>query len=391
MIVRPTWRNCLILTGVLFASIVCGLGCNDDHSIRTYQSSKDATPPASAFGPGAQTAGQPAGPSAQQSMDISWDLPPGWKMLPPPTDPQARSMEVARIAVADGVPSAMLTIVPLGGEGGELLPNVARWQRQLKMTAATTPQDVIKVAKLLTTPFGDVPVIDLSSPAGAATPERIVAAAIPFTDFTCFVTLRGPFDTISKQRDHFDAFIRSLKFAPTGLDNTGNTPPAAAAPNPSSPAPAPAAPGAADASAAPTYQAPADWKPAPANNGMRVLGFNAGPALITVDRLPASGMNNPNALVNMWRSQVGLGALGDTQPVKPDAVVTIDGHIGMLFDMASPADKNGKRVIVAMATVGNDDWFFKLIGPADAVAGQKSAFLAFIQSIHFAGGGNGGM
>jgi hypothetical protein len=98
------------------------------------------------------------------------------------------------------------------------------------------------------------------------------------------------------------------------------------------------------------------------------------------------------ANVNMWRAQVGLSPLTDDQPVKPDGAVTIDGHVGVLFDLTGPAGAGSKRLIISMTTVGDSDWFIKLTGPADAVAGQRSAFLSFTQSIHFAAGAgsNGG-
>ena len=128
----------------------------------------------------------------------------------------------------------------------------------------------------------------------------------------------------------------------------------------------------------------------PANNDMRVLGFSAGTAMITVDRLAASGMGSLPATVNMWRGQVGLPPLPDDQAVKPDGAVTIDGHVGVLFDLTGPGGAGNKRLIISMTTVGDSDWFIKLSGPADAVAGQKSAFLSFMQSIHFAAGAGGG-
>jgi hypothetical protein len=380
------WRNCLLLAGILLAPIVFSTGCDDDRSVHSYQAAKENSPPASPFGPGSsagQTAAQPTDQNSNPPQtEIGWILPAGWKMLPPPTDPQARSMEVARIGVDDAAPTAMLTIVPLGGEGGELLPNVARWEGQLKLPVAKSDQDVQKVVKPLDTSFGKVPVVDLSSPPGSDKPQRVVAAAVPLQNFTVFATLRGPLDTISKQRRNFDLFIRSLRFTAASPDTSAssNSPPPNQPMGPPPPGPAQAS------SATPTFTTPADWVASPEKNDMRILGFSAGAALITVDRLPAGGMNNLIPLINMWRGQVGLNSLPDDAPVKPDEAQMIDGHLSTVFDMIGPSKDGGsKRLIVAMAAVGDEDWFIKLIGPADSVAKQQSAFMAFMRSIHFAG------
>jgi hypothetical protein len=235
-----------------------------------------------------------------------------------------------------------------------------------------------------------VPVVDLSSPKGAAAPQRIVSAIIQRGDVTWFVTLKGPIDPITRERGHFDEFVRSLHFADGDTSANSAQPP----PPTSAPAPVPSAPPAGNALG---YQAPADWKPAEGKNDMRVLGFSAGPALVTVDRLPAGGMGTLLATVNMWRGEVGLKSLADEQAIKPDGVVTIDGRVAMLFDLTGPQDgasAANNRLIIATTRVGSEDWFVKILGPTDAVAAQKPAFLAFMQSIRFAGssaaGGGGG-
>jgi hypothetical protein len=296
-------------------------------------------------------------------------------------------MEVARIGVSSDSPTAVLTIVPLGGEGGGIISNVARWQRQLNLPVSTMPEQVEKLLIQLDTPSGPALVADLSSPPGTAAPQRIVSAIMPRTDIAWFITLKGPADAIAKQRQSFDQFVRSLQFSDNG--------PAADAP-PSGPqappSPAQSPPPSEGTGAIASFKAPSDWKPAPADNDMRVLGFAAGAAMVTVDRLSASGMGSLLANVNMWRGQVGLSPLADDGSVKPDGVVTIDGHVGVLFDLTGPAGAGSKRLIISMTTVGDSDWFIKLTGPADAVASQRSAFLSFTQSIHFAAGAgsNGG-
>jgi hypothetical protein len=364
----------------MLASIVLSFGCDDDRSVRTYQTAKETPPPASPFG-SAQASSTDLPTPGPAASAPTWTLPTGWKVLPPPPEGQARQMEVARIGVSADSPTAILTIVPLGGEGGGIMSNVARWERQLNLPVSTTPEQVEKLLIQLDTSSGPALVADLTSPPGSTKPQRIVAAIMPRTDMAWFITLKGPAEAIAKQRSSFDQFVRSLHFA----DGDASADAAPSAPPTTSPTP----PGAPDTIA---YKSPADWKPAPANNDMRVLGFSAGPAMITVDRLSAAGMGSLLANVNMWRGQVGLSPLADDQSIKPDGAVTLDGHVGVLFDFTGAAGAGSKRLIISMTTVGDSDWFIKLTGPAEAVASQRSAFLSFMQSIHFAAGAgsNGG-
>ena len=211
-IVRPTWRTCLILTGVLVAPLAFSLGCDDERSVRTYQTAKENPPPASPFG-SAQNAPTATADPAMSAPAPTWTLPPGWKVLPPPADGQARQMEVARIGVSADSPTAILTIVPLGGEGGGIMSNVARWERQLNLPVSTTPEQVEKLLIQLDTPAGPALVADLSSAPGTAAPQRIVAAIMPREHMAWFITLKGPVDAVGNQRQSFDQFVRSLHFA----------------------------------------------------------------------------------------------------------------------------------------------------------------------------------
>lgn len=87
------------------------------------------------------------------------------------------------------------------------------------------------------------------------------------------------------------------------------------------------------------------------------------------------------ANINRWRRQVGLG------PLSAEAVdgfvepVTISGMDGWQVDFTGPGGTT--RVVVAVLFRDGKSWFFKLMGPAAAVADEQAAFGRFLQSVEF--------
>ncbi len=56
------------------------------------------------------------------------------------------------------------------------------------------------------------------------------------------------------------------------------------------------------------------------------------------------------------------------------------------MDFTGPAARGEqRRVIVAIAVVGNHTFFFKLQGPAATLEAQKDAFVKFLASVEFSG------
>lgn len=346
----------------------CGLGCGDDHSIQAYQAAKDD--------PNTAAPASDALPSAVSgaSGQMKWTLPEGWKELPP------ENMEYARVAVSAGSPQTVLTVVPLGGVAGGLLPNVQRWEGQLKLPASTEA-DLPQLLSHVETAGGAADIVDLSQPpasAGTEGPKRIVAAIIAHEDRTWFIKLMGPASGVAEQKSNFDSFVRSIEFA------------TAAPASPMSASRTPVAPPAdAGSTALKSYQAPPDWQVAPTNTPFRVMTFHVASGSsqgeVVISKLPAEGTGSLLANVNRWRGQAGLAPVQDEKSItsEPARVGTRDG---MLFDFAGPtADGPSKRMLVAMIRVGSENWFFKMTGPADLVAGQRNAFVAFLGSVQFSG------
>jgi hypothetical protein len=87
--------------------------------------------------------------------------------------------------------------------------------------------------------------------------------------------------------------------------------------------------------------------------------------------------------INRWRSQVGAAPVASVNEADIPKV-TIAGKEAMLFELGGPDDKNPtKRMLLAMAPRGEDVYFYKLLGDAALVAGQKEAFSQFLKSVEF--------
>ncbi len=90
--------------------------------------------------------------------------------------------------------------------------------------------------------------------------------------------------------------------------------------------------------------------------------------------------------VNRWRDQVNLAPIEAADLSKEGQPVEIAGQQTKLYDMAG-TDTNGVKTRILAAIMHRDgiDWFFKMMGDEALVAGQKRAFIGFLQSLKFGG------
>jgi len=152
-----------------------------------------------------------------------------------------------------------------------------------------------------------------------------------------------------------------------------------------------AAPAEAAAPAAPglRWTAPAGWQAQPAE-GMRlasflVTGADGAKADLSVVSLPGD-VGGELANLNRWREQVHLPPVGAGEL---DAAFTrLTGAAGeyLVADLlgetaAAGAGGHPARILGALLRQPGQIWFFKLAGDAALVEAQKSAFLAFLQSV----------
>jgi hypothetical protein len=95
------------------------------------------------------------------------------------------------------------------------------------------------------------------------------------------------------------------------------------------------------------------------------------------------------ANVNRWRSQVKLPEADEAAIKKSDKEITVDGAAAHYFDLLGPEGEKRQRMLVIVAERGEKTWFIKMIGPAETVARNQSAFESFSKSIRFPGAKNG--
>jgi hypothetical protein len=360
--------------------ISCLAGCDREEPISFYQAPKDPPP---TVAPAAESAGAAA---------LHWDVPAGWKALP------AREMRVASFAVNDATPPVELTVIPLGPESGEVLPNVNRWEKQLGLPE--TPQaNLEQVVKHVSMNGLQGDVVDFTAPPTSNPRQRMLAAMVPSAGKVWFFKLVGPVDVVTAQKANFDAFIASLHPG-HGAEPSADEPVAAESP-PAAPLPeAPPLPSPAGSNgAAPSqpisqlmgYKAPQGWTEIPDSKPPRMLAFNIGSgageksAEVTIIRLGAHNAGSFQANVTRWRGQIGLGPEPNPQatPMK-DVTVGKDGE-GILLDFHNP--DNARRLLVIIASAHGDLWFIKLTGAAAVVDAQRGNFLTFAKSLEFSGEG----
>jgi hypothetical protein len=330
-------------------------GCDRDDKVVVYTTPKEAprqaapenppAPPANPM-PSADTSNPPTAQS-----EIQWALPQGWQQ-----QPGDGGMRYATILVLPDHPEVPLTVIPLGPEAADLLQNVTRWQGQVGLPASNM-NDLPNVVKRVTVGDLNIDTVDLIGPESASPRLRMLAAILPRPDKTWFFKLLGPADLVGTQKGNFDAFIKSLHFA------NGAPPPAVTA----------NASGAAGA----TWNIPNGWQQEP-EKPMRVASFKAGDAELIITQFGKDNFGGALANINRWRNQAGVEPVNAETEVKPGPV-TVNDKPGQLYDFAGPTN----RVHVAMIEVGDQVWFFKLVGPTAAVAQQQAAFEEFLKSVKF--------
>ena len=210
-------------------------------------------------------------------------------------------------------PDLQLSVIPLGPDAADLLPNIDRWQGQVGLPASTITE-LPGVVKRVTVGDVNIDTVDLVGPESANPRQRMLAAIIARPDKTWFLKLFGPADLVGSQTGNFDAFIKSIHFA-----NSAASP--AASP--------PVASGAGGA----TWNIPTGWQQEP-DKPMRIASFKAGDAELIVTQFAKDNFGGMLANINRWRGQAGLDEITDETTVTPQPV-KVSNQSGALYDFAT--------------------------------------------------------
>ncbi len=131
------------------------------------------------------------------------------------------------------------------------------------------------------------------------------------------------------------------------------------------------------------WTAPAHWTAKPAGamrKGSFAINGNGGEADLSITAFPGD-TGGLLANLNRWRGQIALAPLGEGQ-LEP-ALQHLDAN-GLHFDIVDFAGTAGgapTRIIGAVLSQPGETWFFKLMGPDALVAGEKRAFVEFLQTV----------
>lgn len=315
---------------------------------------------------------------------IRWTVPAGWQQKP------ADGFRLGSFAIhGQKAGKAEVAITSFPGAVGTELSNVNRWRGEL----ALAPLEAGDLAS------GPVAVDSIQGKlydiAGAS--ARTVVAVIPRNGKSWFIKLRGDTATVAEARPAFLEFLKSIHFNGDADDASQAAPVAVAAdtadphaglalqglPDPHGDLAAPDAP-----SDAPKWNLPAQWvETAPRAmifKSYSVADDSGAKADITVSFLQGEG-GGLLANVNRWRGQLGQGPIEAGQLDGLTETLSASEGGATLVDFAGANAETGKqaRLVVAIVPHGGNTWFYKLMGDAKVVGGQKDTFVQFVKTVHY--------
>jgi len=133
------------------------------------------------------------------------------------------------------------------------------------------------------------------------------------------------------------------------------------------------------------WKLPEGWKQVESRIGLAtfsITGRDGAEAQVNVTPLPPMG-GREALIINMWRTQVGLGEISEAEAMKQMTDVQVGTEPGRMFDIANkPADgAAAQRIVTAMVHRPDGSWFYKLAGDDALVQAEKPRFIEFLKSI----------
>ena len=364
----------IFLNWLGFALLAFALaGCGHDN-VQVYRLSNDDS--SSASPPPNTAASAPASKdSTAVPPGLHWTLPPGWTEVAP----GAMSIATFKVSGQNGV-EAEVSVVPLPGSAGGDTANVNRWRGQVGLPAASG-DELQKMGEAVQ--IGDQPAT-LYDIVGSDNAKRILGVMQDRSGTTWFFKMTGDAALVEQQKPQFTTFLKSLTFS-TATEAEALPPghPSIGGGNQT----APMMPAESTGAGKPAWTVPADWQEVPAAQFLlaeySIAGANGAKAEVNVARLSGNGGGVlPN--VNRWRGQIGLDPVDETGLANVTTTMAVAGGQATIVDMTGK-DMSGEsmRLVAAIVPVGDQTWFYKLMGDEKVVAGQKDAFTKFVQTARY--------
>jgi hypothetical protein len=361
-------RNNRMKGRVVYLGLVAALlaGCDKKSEIKVYRISKaplEESAPAqqNAMPTNAASPAGPAGMAAVASTTVS--TPPNWE-----PQPVSQMRQASFLVKGENGAAADISLVSLGPAAGNVLDNVNRWLEQLGQLPITA-EKLAEIIQRLTTPIGEVTIVDLvglPKDADPAKDGRIVAAIAPGSTSTLFFKMRGNADLAETQKPDFIKWVAAVCTAQAET----KSPQMAAIPPRDSGAPQI------------KWKTPEGWTEVPPSS-MRYASFSvskedAAKIDISIVTFPGEGGSNADN-VNRWRRQIGLAPLDDKEIMSMIVPMNAGSANFSTVDMAG----GDSRVIAAWTRRTGRSWFFKMSGPGSLIEREKPKFFDFLRSIEF--------
>lgn len=141
---------------------------------------------------------------------LRFKLPAGWNELP------ASGMRAAAFQIGEGTKRAELTVIPLGGAAGGLVPNVERWRGQIGLGSSSV-EEIRKGLRPIEVSGRPAHLVELMGPESAGSSRQgILGVVLERGDQTWFFKMMGPADIVAQQKAAFEEFIQSVRFDAPG-------------------------------------------------------------------------------------------------------------------------------------------------------------------------------
>ena len=248
------------------------------------------------------------------------------------------------------------------------------WRQQLGLEPVTSEQAAQDAIEVKIGPFAGK-LFDLGSPkrnGDSGHASRMLTAYLHQTNRTWFFKLAGPAHLVETEKASFLHFLESVNFPKIQQELQ------TASPTLQTTAP--------QSRELPRWKAPASWQSTPPTSSLQLARFHIshpkeGDAEMTVSVLNGDGGGLlPN--VNRWRRQIDLPLLEPESLGDVTRQLDIDSEgKGVLVDMAG----GRSRVLVAVVSVGEETWFYKMTGAPGAVEKEIAAFTSFVHSVQYPG------
>lgn len=137
------------------------------------------------------------------------------------------------------------------------------------------------------------------------------------------------------------------------------------------------------------YTVPEGWKEVPSTSEFRVASFEVGSDGKRADVSISPFAGTAGGLlrnVNRWRyEQLGLDPIDEEQLRSDLRQIEVAGSAGNYIELVGPESSGSNRQSILGVILARDNttWFFKITGPTNLVAQQKSAFEEFVRSVRF--------